>query len=951
MQGEKDRLYYLTKAKDKLAICINNSNHSPEFKQSLIKQLQELQNMTASRTGITPKSKKCLDFQAPMPEIDVGIDESTMYTTNSTDVSNVFENSMLQEQLDAKESENRNLKQALAMYRAQIDLQRQQQVGVPPGQQIIQPHMLMQQQQHIYRTSSNGSNPMTPTVQNGLETPSDMWWDSFSPQPSFEPSIEKGYFSGLAQHVEQIREESGEGEAPTLKDQVDSTPGNKSATNVSVNTPSSPVYETDDIYVEPIVKLSSRNDLVTGEEDEVLKFIHRAKLYRFDKDASQWKERGIGDVKILYNEISKKARITMRREQVLRLCCNHVITSEMKLEGKAGAKSAWSWFTAADATDVDVKPEQFTIKFKTQEIAEQFKAAFILCQEQSSREQQSAREQPSAISQDINIAANKDTNTQEMKHSLTSKVAPEPGSWSCEICLVSNPPDSLNCLACQTPKPGYVVLGNTSAAGTVFGQLQDDTALNISNQPSVFKFGVSQNTTDGVPGHVPYQQQNINVIATPPQGTQVISQQQTDFRFGYATPVIQQPLMPQPNLTAIPQNQPAPFGIPQAAAPQMIANRLPSFQWLGDAHPMVPLEPGASAAPFIFKTPENAITESPEGKPIFSFATSQNQQPNVDAANPFLAANASLAHVNVSSVPMQGNTGSVQVSCDHVQVQPADSTVGFPPFNVKPNTFTDSPVEAKIESTTKRSPFAGFSFKVNSTTTVVATTNSLVSSTSDVVYSESSSPFSGFSFSGKSGETVVATKPTTPVKSSITQNFPMMSSLLQESSTPPVQQATAQSPVIAGMDTLPVFEKGVVKCNVDPSSFWTASSSSQKPFFTGNTTALESIGHKAQEEPRVVDEEEFFNDYLKASNEVEDEAKEFDDAGYYYEENGEYDYNCNDEDYGDNYEDYDPDEDSDSENEVEPEYQPSPASSSRKGSADYIDADNDLDVGALVEER
>ncbi len=52
-----------------------------------------------------------------------------------------------------------------------------------------------------------------------------------------------------------------------------------------------------DIHFEPVVQLPEAVDLKTGEEDENVLFSSRAKLYRFDTD--QWKERGVGDIKIL----------------------------------------------------------------------------------------------------------------------------------------------------------------------------------------------------------------------------------------------------------------------------------------------------------------------------------------------------------------------------------------------------------------------------------------------------------------------------------------------------------------------------------------------------------------------------------------------------------------------------------------------------------------------------
>ena len=59
--------------------------------------------------------------------------------------------------------------------------------------------------------------------------------------------------------------------------------------------------------------------MVTGEEDEEPLYCHRAKLFRYDDN--QWKERGLGDIKILRHKQTKKCRLVMRREQV---DCLHV---------------------------------------------------------------------------------------------------------------------------------------------------------------------------------------------------------------------------------------------------------------------------------------------------------------------------------------------------------------------------------------------------------------------------------------------------------------------------------------------------------------------------------------------------------------------------------------------------------------------------------------------------
>jgi len=57
-----------------------------------------------------------------------------------------------------------------------------------------------------------------------------------------------------------------------------------------------------------------------------------------------------------------------------------MITPDMKLVKKADAQNAWSWYTPLDATEEIPRPEKFTIKFKTQEIADKFKEAFDACQ-------------------------------------------------------------------------------------------------------------------------------------------------------------------------------------------------------------------------------------------------------------------------------------------------------------------------------------------------------------------------------------------------------------------------------------------------------------------------------------------------------------------------------------------------------------------------------------------
>ncbi|OXB52658.1 hypothetical protein ASZ78_014222, partial [Callipepla squamata] len=142
------------------------------------------------------------------------------------------------------------------------------------------------------------------------------------------------------------------------------------------------VYKTednDDIHFEPIVQMPEKVEPFTGEEDEKVLYSQRVKLFRFDPETSQWKERGVGNLKILKNEVNGKVRILMRREQVLKVCANHWITTTMNLKQLSGSDKAWMWM-ASDFSDGDAKLEQLAAKFKTPEQAEEFKQKFEECQ-------------------------------------------------------------------------------------------------------------------------------------------------------------------------------------------------------------------------------------------------------------------------------------------------------------------------------------------------------------------------------------------------------------------------------------------------------------------------------------------------------------------------------------------------------------------------------------------
>ncbi|CAH1402479.1 unnamed protein product [Nezara viridula] len=150
-------------------------------------------------------------------------------------------------------------------------------------------------------------------------------------------------------------------------------------TNTSINKSldeshdSEPEEEEDHLQFQPVIPLPDKITVVTGEENETVLYCKRAKLFRYDSSSKEWKERGVGDVKILKHNISGKIRFLMRRDQVMKICLNHFITDEIILRPKDD--KTWLWYAVDYSEGVETK-ENFAIRFKSSDIAQEFKQAF-----------------------------------------------------------------------------------------------------------------------------------------------------------------------------------------------------------------------------------------------------------------------------------------------------------------------------------------------------------------------------------------------------------------------------------------------------------------------------------------------------------------------------------------------------------------------------------------------
>jgi len=137
-----------------------------------------------------------------------------------------------------------------------------------------------------------------------------------------------------------------------------------------------PRDEETDVHFEPVIRLTEQVDTKTHEEDENVLFKMRAKLFRFDAESSEWKERGTGDVRLLSHRETKKVRLVMRRDKTLKVCANHVISTDMRLQPNIGSDRSWVWKVAADYSEQPPTSETLAIRFANSENAASFKAAF-----------------------------------------------------------------------------------------------------------------------------------------------------------------------------------------------------------------------------------------------------------------------------------------------------------------------------------------------------------------------------------------------------------------------------------------------------------------------------------------------------------------------------------------------------------------------------------------------
>jgi Ran-binding protein 1 len=123
-----------------------------------------------------------------------------------------------------------------------------------------------------------------------------------------------------------------------------------------------------------------------GEEDEEVLLGIRAKLFIFGETlldvgsgVKTWRERGIGEVRILRHREHQRLRLLMRQEKTMKVIANHALDPRIKLEPNVGSDRSWVW-SAFDFAEGDLVETVFALRFADSEIAQEFKKKFIECQ-------------------------------------------------------------------------------------------------------------------------------------------------------------------------------------------------------------------------------------------------------------------------------------------------------------------------------------------------------------------------------------------------------------------------------------------------------------------------------------------------------------------------------------------------------------------------------------------
>ncbi|KAG8753729.1 hypothetical protein FRC12_011447 [Ceratobasidium sp. 428] len=119
----------------------------------------------------------------------------------------------------------------------------------------------------------------------------------------------------------------------------------------------------------------AENNLPLNQDESVL-FKQRAKLFRFEKSTSEWKDYGTGEVLLLQHKESKKVRLFIYRVKTRAIFANHYITGDMKLLSNIWSDRSWVWKATKDVSGDESVAGTLAVRFANKSLADEFKLVF-----------------------------------------------------------------------------------------------------------------------------------------------------------------------------------------------------------------------------------------------------------------------------------------------------------------------------------------------------------------------------------------------------------------------------------------------------------------------------------------------------------------------------------------------------------------------------------------------
>ncbi|KAI3961376.1 hypothetical protein MKW92_050454 [Papaver armeniacum] len=153
-----------------------------------------------------------------------------------------------------------------------------------------------------------------------------------------------------------------------------------------------------------VLKRSNLN--LKKKKKKLFSICMKAKLYRFDKDKYQWKERGVGFLKLLKHKQTEKVRVVMRQSNTQKICANHLVLPRILFLRCCGGEFV-DMAHATDFSDGVLKDEVFCARFQSYENVILFKKMLIKASELQVQKSEESKE----LTEKLSVGGKKDVST------------------------------------------------------------------------------------------------------------------------------------------------------------------------------------------------------------------------------------------------------------------------------------------------------------------------------------------------------------------------------------------------------------------------------------------------------------------------------------------------------------------------------------------------------------